>query len=104
MGRTFPHPTRQQEAEQLHALPHVNRKRNNYTLYLSTESRLTLIDNTFHISKIKGYIENDSTNFPGRHEEQPSEVTEGRWEVERVLEFRTAPRTGKSQYLVCWKG
>jgi len=29
---------------------------------------------------------------------------EGRWEVKRLLQFRTAPRTGKSQYLVCWKG
>jgi len=29
---------------------------------------------------------------------------EGRWEVERVLEFRTASCTGKSQYLVRWKG
>jgi len=29
---------------------------------------------------------------------------EGRWEVKRVLEFRTASRTGKSQYLVRWKG
>jgi len=81
-------------------IQHVNKKRNNYTLDLSTDSRLSLIHNTFHISKIKPYVENDSTNFPGRHDEQPGEVTEGRWEVERVLEFRTAPRTGKSQYLV----
>jgi len=85
-------------------IQHVNRKRNNYTVDLSTDSRLSFIHNTFHISKIKPYVENDSTNFPGRHGEQPGEVTEGRWEVERVLEFRTAPRTGKSQYLVRWKG
>jgi len=85
-------------------IQYVNRKRSNYTLDLSTDSRLSLIHNTFHISKIKPYVENDSTNFPGHHDEQPGEVTEGRWEVERVLEFRTAPRTGKSQYLVRWKG
>jgi len=85
-------------------MQHVNRKRNNYTLDLSTDRRLSLIHNTFHISKIKPCVENDSSNFPGRHEEPPGEVTEGRWEVERVLEFRTAPRTGKSQYLVRWKG
>jgi len=84
-------------------IQHVNRKRNNYTLDLATDSRLSLIHNTFHISKIKPYIENDSTNFPGRHDEQPDEVTEGRWEVERVLESRTAPRTAKCQYLLRWK-
>jgi len=83
---------------------HVNSKRNNYTLDLLTDTQLSLIHNTFHISKIKRYVENDSTNFPGRHEEQAGEVTEGRLEVERVLEFRTTPRTGKSQYLVRWKG
>jgi len=59
-------------------IQHVNRKRNNYTLDLSIESRLSLIHNTFHISKIKPYVENDSTNFPGHHEEQLGEVTEGR--------------------------
>jgi len=83
---------------------HVNKKRNNYTLDLSMDSRLSLIHNTFHINKIKLYAENNLTNFPYHHEEQPDEVTEGRWEVERVLEFRTAPNTGKSLYLVRWKG
>jgi len=52
-------------------IQHVNRKRNNYTLDLSTDSRLSLIHNTFHSSKIKPYVENESTNLPGRHEEQP---------------------------------
>jgi len=85
-------------------IQHVNRKQNNHTLDLSMDSRLSRIHNTFHISKIKPYVENDSTNFPGRHGEQPGEVTNGRWEVEHVLEFRTAARTGKGQYLVCWKG
>jgi len=73
-------------------------------LDLSTHSRLSLIHNTFHINKIKPYVENDSTNLPGRHEEPSGEVTEGRCEVERLLELRTTPRTGKSQYLVLWKG
>jgi len=84
----------------LFRIQYVNRKWNNYTLDLLTDSQLSLIHNTFHITNIKPYVENDSTNFPGRHEEQPSEVTEGRWKVERVLEFHTTPHTGKNQYLV----
>jgi len=85
-------------------IQHGNRKLNNYTLDLSRDNRHSLIYNTFHISKIKPYIENDSTNFPGRHEEQAVKVKDGRWEVERVFEFRTTPRTGQSQYLVRSKG
>jgi len=81
-------------------IQHINKKWNNYILDMSTDSRLSLIHNTFHISKIKLYIENDSTYFLGRHEKQPGNVIEGRWEVERVLKFRPAPRTSKSQYLV----
>jgi len=60
----------------------VKKNRNNYSLAQSMDSRLSLIYNTFHIRKIKPYVENDSTNFSGHHEEQPGEVTEGRWEVE----------------------
>jgi len=62
----------------LFRIQHDNRKRNNYTLDLSMDSRLSLIHNTFYISKIKPYIENHSTNFPGHHEKQPGEVTERR--------------------------
>jgi len=65
------------------------------------DRQLSLMHNTFHISKIKPYVENNATNFLGDYEEQPGEVMEGRWEVEQVLEFRTAPCTGQSQYLVC---
>jgi len=78
-------------------------KRNTYTPNLSTNHRLSLIHNTFHISKIKPYFENDLTNLTGRYEKQSGEVTEGRWEVERVLQFHTTTRTGNSQYQVCWK-
>ena len=56
-------------------IQHVNKKRNNYTLDLSTDSQLSLIHNTFHISKIKPYVENDSTNFTGHYGEQPGQVT-----------------------------
>jgi len=62
-------------------IQHVNGKGNNNTLDLSTDSRLSLNHNTFYISKIKPYIENHSTIFPGRHEEQPGEVMVGRCEV-----------------------
>ena len=75
---------------------YVNHKGNNYTLDLSTDSRLSLIHNTLHIRKIKPYVENESRNFSGLHKEKLGEVTEGRWEVERVLEFRTAPHTSTS--------
>jgi len=68
------------------------------------DSRLSLIPNTFHFSRIKAYVANDSRNFPGRYNQQRGELMEGRWEVEQVLEFRTAPHTGKRQYLVGWKG
>jgi len=67
------------------------------------DSRLLLIHNTLHISKSKPYVENDLTNLSSRYDGQPGEVTEGRMEVEQVLEFRTPPRTGKRQYLVRWK-
>jgi len=40
-------------------IQHVNKKRNNYTLDLSMDIPLSLIYNTFHISKIKPCVEND---------------------------------------------
>ena len=42
------------------------------------ESRLSFINHTFHINKIKPYIEKDSINFLSPQEEQLGEVTEGR--------------------------
>jgi len=63
-------------------------------------SRLSLIHNTFHISKIKPYVENHWSNLQGRYKEQPVKVMKGRWEVKHVLEFHTTPRTGQIQYLV----
>jgi len=48
-------------------IQHVNRKRNTYRLNLSIDSRLSLIQNTFHISKLKHLVENESNNFTGCH-------------------------------------
>ena len=59
-------------------IQHVNKKLNNYTFNLSMDSGLSIIHNTFHLSNIKPYIENDSTNFHGGHDEPPGEVTEVR--------------------------
>jgi len=42
------------------------------------DRRLSLIHKTFHMGTIKPYVENDSTNFRGRHDEEPGEVTEER--------------------------
>jgi len=56
---------------------YVNKKQNNYTFILSIDSELSLINNTFHISKIKPYVENDSTNFSGNYGKQPYKVLEG---------------------------
>jgi len=52
-------------------IKHINKKRNNYTFDLSMNCRLSLIHNTFHMSQIKLYVENDSMNFLGHHVEQP---------------------------------
>jgi hypothetical protein len=82
----------------------ANYNRNNYSLDLSTDPSLNLIYNTFHVSKLKAYVNNDSTLFPQRQLEKPGPVTENRYEVEKVLEYRRAPRTGVPQYKVRWLG
>ena len=77
---------------------------NNYSLDLSSDPSLNLIYNTFHISKIKTCVNNNSTLFPQRQLEKPGPVSQDRYEVEKVIEYRKAPRTGVLQYKVRWLG
>jgi len=73
-----------------------------YTLDLSDYPKLSKITPTFHTSLIKPYQPNNDNKFPTRKLEQLGPVKEGRYEVEKVVEFRTEPRTGKRQYRVSW--
>ena len=78
----------------------ANYQRRNYSLNFSTEPSLNLIYDTFHVNKLKSYIPNNDKEFPGHKLEKPGPVEDDRWEVEKVLEFRLAPRTGERQYKV----
>ena len=82
----------------------ANYNRTNYSLDLSSEPSLNLIYNTFHISKVESYMNHNSTLFPHRQLEKPGPVSRYRHEVERVIEYRKAPRTGVPQYKVRWLG
>jgi len=79
-------------------------QRKNYGLDLRSKPELSLIYNTFHISKVKPYLENNDNKFPLRGLSKPGLVEDDRYEVEKVLEYRTAPRTGQPQYKVRWLG
>ena len=80
----------------------ANYKRNNYSLDLSSDPSLNLIYHTFHVSKVKPYVNNNSILFPQRQLEKPGPVSEDRYEVEKVMEYHKAPRTGIPQYKVRW--
>jgi len=82
----------------------ANNTRQTYTLDLLDYPELSKIIPTFHTSLIKPYQPNDDNKFPTRKLEQPGPVREGRYEVEKVVEFRTKPKTRKRQYKVRWKG
>jgi len=81
----------------------ANNIRQTYTLDLSDYPELSKIIPTFHTSLIKPYQPNDDNKFPTRKLGQPGPVEKGRYEVEKVVEFRTELRTGKRQYKVRWK-
>ena len=77
---------------------------NNSTLDLSIDSSLNLIYNTFHVSKVKPYVNKNSTLFPQHWLEKPGPVLQDRCEIKKVIEDRKAPRTGIPQEKVCWLG
>ena len=57
------------------AILSANYNRNNYSLDLSSEPRPKLIYNTFHISQIKPYLNNNSIVFPQRQLKKPGPVS-----------------------------
>jgi len=75
----------------------------NVTLDFSDYPDLNNISNSFNTSVIAPYHENPEHLFPGRTPTKPEAVSKDRYEVEKLLEFRSEPRTGKMQYLVKWK-
>jgi hypothetical protein len=78
--------------------------RQSYELDLSEYPDLLNISNCFHTSLIKPYRENLHDLFPTRTLAQPGPVESDRWEVEKVLEMRSQPKTGTIQYKVRWTG
>ena len=49
-------------------------------------------------------MNNNFNLFPQRQLKKPGPVSQNRYEVEKVIEYRKAPRTGVSQYKVRWLG
>ena len=72
----------------------------NVTLDVSDFSDLSNISNKFHNSLLKPCTPNDDIHFSERKLYRPATGEEDRWDVEKVLEFRSQPKTGKSQYEV----
>ena len=82
----------------------ANYNRKNYSLDLSLDLSLSLIYNTFHVSKFKPYVNNHSTLFPQCQLEKPGPVSWDRYEVEKVIEYYNTLQTGVPQYKVHWLG
>ena len=74
---------------------------NDYSLDLSSDPGLNLIHNTFHMSKIKTYVNNNPTLFPQRQLEKPGPVSRNKCQVKEVIAYRKAPQSGVPQYKVC---
>ena len=77
----------------------------NVELDLSENPDLSNISPVFHTSLIKPYFPNP-IKFTGREKTKLGSVDEkeNRYEVERVMEYRSQPGTGLPQYKVRWKG
>ena len=82
----------------------ANYNRNNYSLDILSGPNLNLIYNTFYISNVKPYVNNNSTLFLQRQLEKPGPVSQYRYEVKKVIEYRKAPRTCVPQYKFRWLG
>ena len=89
---------------ELFTIRSANYYSNNYSLYLSSEPSLNFIHNTFHVSKVKPYLKNNSTVFPQCQLGKPGPVSQDRYEVEKVIKYRKALQTGAPQYKVGWLG
>ena len=76
----------------------------NITLDFSDYPDLQKITNQFNTSLIAPFYTNSDKLFPGRTLPQPGPVTGEKYEVEKLLEFRSQPKTNKLQYLVKWEG
>ena len=72
-----------------------NPENQNVTLDFSDFPHLSNISNKFHTSLLKPFTHNDDIHVPERKLNRHGPVEEDRWEVERVLEFRSQPKTGK---------
>ena len=57
----------------------ANYDRNNYSLDLSSDPSLNLIYNTFHVSKIKAYVNNHCILFLQRQLGKPGPVSQDRY-------------------------
>ena len=67
----------------------------NVTIDFADFPDLSNISNKFHNSRQKPLTLNDDIHFTARKLNRPSQVEEDRWQVEKVLEFRSQPKTGK---------
>ena len=81
-----------------------NHKNQNVSLDFSDFSDLSNISNKLHTSLLKPLPPNDDIHFPESKLNRPGPVEEDRWELEKVHEVRSQPKTGKPQYKVQRKG
>ena len=81
----------------------VNYQRNNYTLDLSSNSDLRHIHKTSHIGLLKPHRENHQDQFPQRHYNQSGRVKDDRYEVEKVVNFRSSHAAREPLYQIGWK-
>ena len=81
-----------------------NSRNQNVNVDFSDFPELSNISTKFHTSLLKPFTRNDEIYLPESELNRPGPVEEDRWEVEKVLEFRSQPKTGKPQYKVQYKG